>query len=84
MRTYGLIHYVNHFKVGVVSVSFIHPCDNGIIAVCYRQAAVEPAVGILGSPYKGVELEQDSVVFGVVVCVIGSSPVVITAVTLDR
>ena len=82
MADNGFVHHVDHLQVGIALLDGIHPLDNGLVLLGGGEV-VHPS-GVLGAPNECVELEGDAVFLGVVVGIVASPPVELSAaVALD-
>ena len=74
MTADSLVHHVDHLQVGIVLLGFIHPLLDGLVLL-FCGEVVHPT-GILRSPYEGVELERKTMFLRILVCFVGTSPIV--------
>ena len=73
MARNSLVHHVYHLQVSILPPDSIHPFGISLQLVFLRQV-VHP-LGILRSPRQGVELERESMIFGIFVDTVTVSPV---------
>ena len=81
VRAHGLVHHVDHLQIGILSLHLIHPLHDGLVAFLGRETLYP--TGVLRTPHQCVELKLQVVVLGIVICRIGTVPVILSARTFN-
>ena len=73
MAFHCLVHHVYDVEVGVALLYGVHPLFYGFVLL--RGGKVVHPARVLRPPHQCVEFKRESVLFGIVVCVVAAAPV---------